>query len=278
LCISHHPRNSDANSDTRLLVCNNDETIKVYSLPSLQRLTTLGLPTAVNHGTFLNDINTFIPVIASVSPDGRRLAAVGDSNQIFIFDITAGGYYQRIATLAGTNDAGFSCSWNYSSEKLAVSSQDGFVSVWDMRYVHTTNSAAPSGTSFNPSSGAPPRPSASTASSQIHLQRDPTKLACIPSAQHPQVKGACRTVKFSPSPSIDLLAFTEHVNYVNFVDARTFDGKQSYRVSPPGTDMHLSGVCWTPDSRGVFLGLEATVLEFDVDTISRRSFPRGTLI
>lgn len=33
----------------------------------------------------------------------------------------------------GANDAGFSCAWNQSSEKFAVASQDGFVSVWDIR-------------------------------------------------------------------------------------------------------------------------------------------------
>lgn len=32
-----------------------------------------------------------------------------------------------------SNDAGFSCAWNQSSEKFAVASQDGFVSVWDIR-------------------------------------------------------------------------------------------------------------------------------------------------
>jgi hypothetical protein len=80
-------------------------------------------------------------------------------------------------------------------------------------------------------------------------------LACIASTQHPQVKGACRSVKFSPSPSIDLLAFTEHVSYVNIVDARTFDGKQSIRVAPPGSDVHVSGISWSPDSRGIFVGM-----------------------
>jgi WD40 repeat protein len=91
LCISRHPRTTDSNGagEIRLLVCNNDETIKIYSLPSLQRITTIGLPTAVN--------------FASVSPDGRRLCAVGDSNQIFLFDISPSGYYQRIATLNGTS-------------------------------------------------------------------------------------------------------------------------------------------------------------------------------
>lgn len=76
-----------------------------------------------------------------------------------------------------SNDAGFSCAWNQSSEKFAVASQDGFVSVWDIRSTE--------------------------------------KLAKIPSSQvksankNPQVKGACRCVKFSPSGSMDLLAFSE---------------------------------------------------------------------
>lgn len=116
--------------------------------------------------------------------------------------------------------------------------------MWDIRYIHGNNGVAP-----RRSMG-----SATTATAQSHLQKDTTKLACIPSSQNPQVKGACRSVKFSPSPSIDLLAFAEHVSYVNFVDARTFDGKQSVRVSPPGTDMHISGLAWTPDSRSVFMG------------------------
>ncbi|KAF9897002.1 hypothetical protein BX616_006357 [Lobosporangium transversale] len=44
LCISEHL------GGTRLLISNNDETIKVYSLPGLQRLTSIQLPTAVNYG------------------------------------------------------------------------------------------------------------------------------------------------------------------------------------------------------------------------------------
>jgi hypothetical protein len=306
LCISNHPRSTDNLSDTRLLVSNNDETIKIYNLPSLQRITTLGLPTAVNY--------------ASVSNDGRRLCAVGDSNQVFIYDITTSGFYQRVATLNGTNDAGFSCSWNNTSDKVAVASQDGFVTVWDIRYIHTnahssgnTSSVYPS-TSSNLSNLLSPmsspfsalssaRPGLLTTATQnprsqnsisnngntspgtsgvltasTFLQRDSTKLACIASTQNPQVKGAIRAVKFSPSHSVDLLAFSEHVSYVNFVDARNFDGKQSIRVAPSGSDMHISGFSWSPDCKSVFVGLESTVLEYDVDIVSRRTFPRGSLI
>ena len=103
---------------TRLLICNNDESIKIYTIPDMQRVAQITLPTAVNY--------------CSVSPDGKKMAAVGDSNQVFLYDIRAGGYH-RTAILTASNDAGFSCAWNQSSEKLAVASQDGFVSVWDIR-------------------------------------------------------------------------------------------------------------------------------------------------
>ncbi|KAI9143811.1 WD40-repeat-containing domain protein [Paraphysoderma sedebokerense] len=151
LCISSHP------TGTRLLVCNNDESIKVYSLPALQRIANISLPTAVNY--------------VAVSPDGRKMCAVGDTNQVFLFDVNSNTGYQRIGTYTGTNDSGFSCAWNHSSDKFAVASQDGYVSVWDIR------------------------------SSE--------KLAKIPTVQGPQVKGAARCVKFSPAGSIDLLMFSE---------------------------------------------------------------------
>nr|KAJ3422346.1 hypothetical protein HK105_000117 [Polyrhizophydium stewartii] len=215
---------------TRLLICNNDQTIKVYSLPDLHLVTTIPLPTAVNY--------------ASVSPDGRKLLAVGDTSEVFLFNISASGSYERIGTMTATSDAGFSCSWNQSSERFAVASQDGYVSVWDIR---STN-----------------------------------KLAQLASKQvchdvNPQVKGACRCVKFSPSGSIDLLVFSEHVSYFNVVDARTFDGRQSVSVSPAGLDQHISGIAFAPDSKSLFVGTESSILEYSVDALMRRSFPYGSL-
>ena len=151
MCLYKH------NGQDRLLICNNDESIKVFSLPDLERLHTIQFPTAVNY--------------ASVSPDGKKLIAVGDSPQAFMYNITSSGDYVKTATLTASSDAGFSCAWNQSSEKFAVASQDGFVSVWDIRSTE--------------------------------------KLAKIKSTQNPQVKGACRCVKFSPSGSMDLLMFSE---------------------------------------------------------------------
>lgn len=98
------------------------------------------------------------------------MIAVGDSNQVFIYNITGGGDYQQIATLNTTKDAGFSCSWDQASMKFAVGCQDGFVCVWDIR-----------------------------------KSKMLTRLDSVQSGG----RGAVRAVKFSHIGSVDLLAFTE---------------------------------------------------------------------
>ena len=197
ICIA-----KNSSGEKRMFVCNNDESIKIFSVPELQRVAFLQLPTAVNH--------------CSVSPDGKKLAAVGDSNQIHLYDINNDSF-AKLQTLTTSMDSGFSVCWNQSSDKFAVASQDGFISVWDVR------------------------------SSE--------KLARIASQQNGQVKGACRTVKFTMSGSIDLLMFSEHVSYFNIVDARTFDTAQSIRVCPPTSESHISGMSVSPDSEKVFVGI-----------------------
>ncbi|RUP49556.1 WD40-repeat-containing domain protein [Jimgerdemannia flammicorona] len=237
----------------RLMVCNNDETIKVFSLPSMRKVANILLPTAVNY--------------ASVSPDGRRMVAVGDTNQVFLFDISASGQYKRVATYIASNDSSFSCSWNQASDIFAVASQDGIVSVWDIR--------------------------------------NSKKLCKLGSKQYPQTKGATRCVKFSPSGSLDLLAFSEvritmlshhlpyfsllhtthftilfrqHSSYIDVVDARTFNSRQSVRVAPVGCDAQISGITFTPDSRTLYVGTDNAVMEYDVNTVIRRSFSFGSIL
>lgn len=103
------------------------------------------------------------------------------------------------------------------------------------------------------------------------------KLAVLNSFQRSQ-KGASRVVKFSQTNSVDLLAFSEHTSYFNIVDARTFESQQSIRVAPPGMDLHLTGLAFSPDSDSVFIGIEQGILEYQIDLISRRSFPTGSII
>ncbi|KAJ9052446.1 hypothetical protein DSO57_1034089 [Entomophthora muscae] len=90
-------------------------------------------------------------------------------------------------------------------------------------------------------------------------------------------KGAARCVKFSPSGSIDLLLYSEHVSYINVVDARTFNSRQIVRVAPTHQDQNISGVCFSPSSKSIFVGLESSIHKYEVDTTTRRCFPEGDI-
>lgn len=105
-----------------------------------------------------------------MSPDREKLVAVGDTNQVFLYNITRNGEYEKYQTLTTSKDAGFSVAWDQSSTKFAVGCQDGLVCVWDIRRTK--------------------------------------KLAQL-SSQQTGGRGAVRSVKFSHTGSIDLLAFTE---------------------------------------------------------------------
>ncbi|RKP09441.1 WD40-repeat-containing domain protein [Thamnocephalis sphaerospora] len=205
LYISHHL------DQDRIVVCNNDQTIKAFTLPDLHKVATVQLPVAVNHAT--------------ISPDSKTMVAVGDSDEIFIFDVRSGGYFHT-STLKGAEDAGFSTAWNRAGDQFAVASQDGQVSVWDIR--------------------------------------SSKRLASFACVQQPsRVRGAARCVKFSQAGAVDLLAFSEHVNYVSVVDARTYQDRQAVSVSS-NSDQHIAGT-------------ENTVCEFNVDVLARHRFAHGSL-
>ncbi|KAG9006836.1 hypothetical protein FRB94_000341 [Tulasnella sp. JGI-2019a] len=118
-----------ANLEPRLFVSNNDYTVKVFTVAmgsgiQGERLTQTGelaLKTPVNH--------------TSISPDGRTLLAVGDTNEIFLQHITAGDEvsFQKISTYNAGSDANFSTAWSSDGRKFAVACQDGQVTVWDTR-------------------------------------------------------------------------------------------------------------------------------------------------
>jgi Tol biopolymer transport system component len=72
---------------------------------------------------------------ASVSPDGTTMLVVGDTNDVFLYEIRGGGReFNKIARYEGSRDAGFSTSWSADGRKFVVASQDGQVTVWDHRY------------------------------------------------------------------------------------------------------------------------------------------------
>lgn len=68
------------------------------------------------------------------------MLAVGDSNDIFLFDVTHGGEYNLAHVFQGSNDASFSSDWSGTSDKFAVASQgelyfyEGFNSALKVAY------------------------------------------------------------------------------------------------------------------------------------------------
>lgn len=116
-------------------------------------------------------VRDVIFIVVAVSPDAKVMASCGDSNQVTLFRIDASKGYTQLNKLTTVSDAGFSCAWNNSSTLLAVATQDGYVCVWDVR----------------------------------RMEQKLTQL----SAQQKSPKGACRSVKFSQSYGMDLLAFSE---------------------------------------------------------------------
>lgn len=245
--------NNNNNRNIKLLACNNDETIKVFDLPSMEHSGTIRLSYAVNG--------------VSISPDGSKMIAVGDSSQVSLFNIEPNSSaYQQVGTLQTTKDAGFSCCWDQTGTKFAIGCQDGYVCVWDIR--------------------------------------SSKKLAQIPSSQQGTGnggRGAVRSVRFSQSGSIDLLAFSEHCSMFNVVDCRNFDEVDTVRVglspslpasSPSSstttststsdtynyTENNITGLTFSPDNRSIFVGTEGCIWEYGIDTLKRRGFAQGNIL
>ncbi|GAA5867087.1 hypothetical protein JCM3774_004389 [Rhodotorula dairenensis] len=170
------------------------------------------LSTAVNH--------------CSVSPDGKWLIAVGDTNEVFLYSVprTDSDQYELAHTFTASTDASFSTDWNEDNQTFAVASQDGFVHVFDIRSL--------------PSCSRPASPTLRAASAS------PRKVAELKTSQGGPA-GAARKVKFSPGGrKIDagLMAFTEHRNRVHIVDARTFETYQVLDVPLVASTLARSAV------------------------------------
>lgn len=198
----------------RVLVSNNDQTVRMFrlrppsraqrsgagnggsveegleaGLPGLSRSQTAKLSTSINHTSF--------------SPDGRHMVSVGDTPDVFLFSVDPhSGEFSKIATYAASFDASFSTAWSPDSLQFAVASQDGVISVWDVR-----------------SSG---------------------KVAELHTTQHPNRyrREAARVVKWSTRG--DLLAYSEDSTYVHIVETVSFQEVQRIRV-PSVTQVRGSG-------------------------------------
>ena len=161
------------------------------------------LRTAVNH--------------CSVSPDSKWLVAVGDTNEVFLYDTRAAGY-ELAHTFTASDDASFSTDWSEDNVTFAVASQGASLSLFLLHLVLAherpaeTTSRAPADGFVHvydlralPSSSRPASPTLRGANSS------PRKVAELRTTQ-PGPAGAARKVRFSPGGRrIDagLMAFTE---------------------------------------------------------------------
>jgi WD40 repeat protein len=209
----------DASHQQRLFVCNNDDTVKVFSLSTGSLVSTVLAPVAVNH--------------CAVSPNGQFMVCVGDSPHTYLYLATPTGYrISRVYT--ESKDAGMSCDVSPSGSLFASASQDGGVCVWDRRI-------------------------------DAVVSRFKTRLAC-------------RNVRFSPAP-LDVLAFSEHRSKAHLVDLRMPRAHEQilHVSSVPELEPDISGLAFSPCGKRLYVGLEDSVVAYEVDSGARRSFQHAAV-
>jgi WD40 repeat protein len=178
----------------------------------------------------------------AASADGRFVAAVGDSLHVRLYD---GRTWEATAVHANALTAeGYSVAWNATSTHYAVATDDGIVSVWDIR--SSRRLAA--------------------------LRREEDRQMGVPYRQ------PARCIKYSQGGSMDLLAIAEDANTCTVIDARTYQYGTSLilRGAANGEGRlreKINGIAFAPDGRSLFVGTALRVLEYDVHTRQRRTFP-----
>ncbi|KAI9066238.1 hypothetical protein FKP32DRAFT_1610143 [Trametes sanguinea] len=238
-------RSNESAAEPRILVSNNDRTVKFYDIavrrgkvendyePRLLDIGMLRLDVPINH--------------SSIAPDGRTLLCVGDSPDVYLHRITGGSKitFTPIAKLSLSSyiqeshvggltpvssiPASFSTAFSADGSKFAVASQEGVVVVWDVRSTkplkvfHTDKSRASS-----PFSASPTRGTMSTATGVWPSYDSPWDW----SRGGTRAPGwGVRSVKFSP-PGVgrEVMTFTEHTSLLHVVDARTFETEEIVRM------------------------------------------------
>lgn len=99
-------------------------------------------------------------------------------------------------------------------------------------------------------------------------KRSVAKLSC---------QSAARCVKFSPNP-LDLLAFTEHRNYLHLVDCRMWQNRQVIKVRDDiNQEVDICGFDFSPCGSTLYIGTEDSIDILQINTGSRTSFPYAKL-
>ncbi|KJA16198.1 hypothetical protein HYPSUDRAFT_47634 [Hypholoma sublateritium FD-334 SS-4] len=242
-------RSNESSVDPRVGISNNDGSVRLYDVPirvssarrnmKLHAVGEVRLDVPVNH--------------SSISPDGRTLLSVGDSNKIYFHQITGGARisFQPITTLVipppdssplayssssspvypassyTSLAAAFSTAFSGDGSKFAVASQEGVVAVWDVRStkpmkVFHTNKTRGGGLDGSVTVG--------NGGASGWLSDDPWEWT-----RGTKAPGWCvRNVKFNSGEGArlgrEVMAFTEHTSLVHVVDARTFETQDTIRV------------------------------------------------
>ncbi|KAF8134902.1 hypothetical protein EV363DRAFT_1160252 [Boletus edulis] len=224
-------RSAESSVEPRLVVSNNDCTVRFYDVavrgetsPKDLRISgNLKLEEPINH--------------SSISPDGRTLLSVGDSPQIYLHHLTGGSCitFAPIVTLnvpppdarlySSSLSASFSTAFSHDGMKFAVASQEGVVAIWDvrstipMKVIQTDKTRLPVG----------------------HLGNgdESSMLSDYPwdwTRGNSKAPGwGARSVKFGAGgthghPGHEIMTFTEHTNLLHVVDARTFETEDIIRI------------------------------------------------
>lgn len=114
----------NASGEEVALVSSNDHTLKSYNLSQGRLERPMSMQTAMNHAT--------------VSPDGQWMIAVGDNTECYLFTQES-GRWRRQGSMTVSTDACFATGFSASGRMLAVGSQDGTCSLFDIRMLTTGN-------------------------------------------------------------------------------------------------------------------------------------------
>ncbi|KAF9037704.1 hypothetical protein BJ165DRAFT_1375364, partial [Panaeolus papilionaceus] len=255
-------RSNQSSLEPRVGISNNDATVRLYDVPmrvrnsgrKLLEVGKVGFDVPINH--------------SSISPDGRTLISVGDSNKVYFHHMSGGSYitFTPIMTLtipapitppsspvayytSAALAASFSTAFSRDGSKFAVASQEGVVAVWDVRCTSSPLKTFQSERVRSAELGAGGRGvgagSSSTydATGTLHggnggasdwLSDDPWEWT-----RGTKAPGWCvRSVKFNTAHEQadvggrgrEVMVFSEHTSLIHIVDARTFETDEVIRV------------------------------------------------
>jgi hypothetical protein len=236
----HKLTGEDGTEEVVAVLTNNDKTVRIYSLTHGLEITVLDLPFPINHAT--------------ISPDGQYLVAVGDEQEAFFFEklskskrafgskTTDSRIYstppewslisrvQLHVPPSSMINGYFTTAWSPSGKLIAVGSECGYITVFDMDLVLTSDWGE-------------------DAIVQIIRSSRPDTIVG---------PGAVRTMCFSPQPW-DLLIWSEDHGRVCVADLRTgLRTKQTVELNPDADEVEHVDVV---DIDGDFLGMELTPSE-----------------